>query len=38
MRIEQFEQFIALAHNQHFRKAAEACGLSTSALTRSIQT
>lgn len=38
MRIEQFEQFIALAHHQHFRKAAEVCNLSTSALTRSIQT
>jgi DNA-binding transcriptional LysR family regulator len=38
MRIEQFEQFIALAHHQHFRKAAEVSNLSTSALTRSIQT
>jgi DNA-binding transcriptional LysR family regulator len=38
MRIEQFEQFIALANHQHFRKAAQASGISTSALTRSIQT
>ncbi|WP_372767993.1 LysR family transcriptional regulator [Pseudoalteromonas sp.] len=38
MRLEQLEQFIALANHQHFRKAAEVCNLSTSALTRSIQT
>jgi len=38
VRLEQFEQFIALGRYQHFRQAAEHCGLSTSALTRSIQT
>lgn len=38
MRVEQLEQFITLANYKHFRKAAEVCNLSTSALTRSIQT
>lgn len=38
MRLEQFEQFLALAKFRHFRQAAEHCNLSTSALTRSIQT
>ena len=38
MRLEQFEQFLALAKFRHFRQAAEHCKLSTSALTRSIQT
>lgn len=38
MRLEQFEQFIALGRLRHFRQAAEYCNLSTSALTRSIQT
>lgn len=38
MRLEQFEQFIALGRFRHFRQAAEQCKLSTSALTRSIQT
>jgi DNA-binding transcriptional LysR family regulator len=38
VRLEQFEQFIALGRLRHFRQAAEYCNLSTSALTRSIQT
>ncbi|SFB77999.1 LysR family transcriptional regulator [Pseudoalteromonas denitrificans] len=38
MRLEQFKQFLALAEFRHFRQAAEHCNLSTSALTRSIQT
>ncbi len=38
MRLEQFEQFRALGNLRHFRQAAEFCNLSTSALTRSIQT
>jgi len=38
VRLEQFEQFLALAKFRHFRQAAEHCNLSTSALTRSIQT
>lgn len=38
VRLEQFEQFQTLARLKHFRQAAEACQLSTSALTRSIQT
>ncbi|AXT31388.1 LysR family transcriptional regulator [Pseudoalteromonas tunicata] len=38
VRLEQFEQFLALGKLRHFRQAAEQCNLSTSALTRSIQT
>ncbi|WP_404341147.1 LysR family transcriptional regulator [Pseudoalteromonas mariniglutinosa] len=38
MRFEQLEQFVALGVLQHFRQAAEQTKISTSALTRSIQT
>ena len=38
MRFEQLEQFIALGMLRHFRQAAEQTKISTSALTRSIQT
>ncbi|HEA17847.1 MAG: LysR family transcriptional regulator [Pseudoalteromonas prydzensis] len=38
MRFEQLEQFVALGQLRHFRQAAETTKISTSALTRSIQT
>lgn len=38
MRFEQLEQFVALGNLRHFRQAAEQTQISTSALTRSIQT
>jgi DNA-binding transcriptional LysR family regulator len=38
VRFEQLEQFIALGVLRHFRQAAEQSKISTSALTRSIQT
>jgi DNA-binding transcriptional LysR family regulator len=38
MRFEQLEQFVALGNLRHFRQAAEQTSISTSALTRSIQT
>ena len=38
MRFEQLEQFVALGSLHHFRQAAEQTKISTSALTRSIQT
>ncbi|KID38945.1 LysR family transcriptional regulator [Pseudoalteromonas maricaloris] len=38
MRFEQLEQFVALGNLIHFRQAAEQTQISTSALTRSIQT
>ncbi|MFC3034163.1 LysR family transcriptional regulator [Pseudoalteromonas fenneropenaei] len=38
MRFEQLEQFLALGNLRHFRQAAEQTNISTSALTRSIQT
>ncbi|MBQ4799633.1 LysR family transcriptional regulator [Pseudoalteromonas sp. MMG006] len=38
MRFEQLEQFVALGVLRHFRQAAEQTQISTSALTRSIQT
>ncbi|MCF2907455.1 LysR family transcriptional regulator [Pseudoalteromonas sp. DL2-H2.2] len=38
MRFEQLEQFVALGNLRHFRQAAEQTNISTSALTRSIQT
>lgn len=38
MRFEQLEQFVALGILRHFRQAAEQTQISTSALTRSIQT
>lgn len=38
MRFEQLEQFLALGQLRHFRQAAETTKISTSALTRSIQT
>ncbi|GAA59208.1 hypothetical protein P20652_1067 [Pseudoalteromonas sp. BSi20652] len=38
MRFEQLEQFLALGVLRHFRQAAEQTKISTSALTRSIQT
>ncbi|MEL7477629.1 MAG: LysR family transcriptional regulator [Pseudomonadota bacterium] len=38
MRFEQLEQFVALGNLRHFRQAAEKTNISTSALTRSIQT
>lgn len=38
MRFEQLEQFVALGERRHFRHAAEHTKISTSALTRSIQT
>ena len=38
MRFEQLEQFVALGVLRHFRQAAEKTQISTSALTRSIQT
>ena len=38
MRFEQLEQFVALGVLRHFRQAAEQTKISTSALTRSIQT
>jgi DNA-binding transcriptional LysR family regulator len=38
MRFEQLEQFVALGNLRHFRQAAEQTKISTSALTRSIQT
>jgi DNA-binding transcriptional LysR family regulator len=38
VRLEQLEQFLALSKFRHFKQAAEFCNLSTSALTRSIQT
>ena len=38
MRFEQLEQFVALGLLRHFRQAAEQTQISTSALTRSIQT
>ncbi|TMO59571.1 LysR family transcriptional regulator [Pseudoalteromonas aurantia] len=38
MRFEQLEQFVALGSLRHFRQAAEQTKISTSALTRSIQT
>jgi len=38
VRFEQLEQFVALGQLRHFRQAAETTKISTSALTRSIQT
>ena len=38
MRFEQLQQFVALGNLRHFRQAAEQTNISTSALTRSIQT
>ncbi|GAP76497.1 MULTISPECIES: LysR family transcriptional regulator [Pseudoalteromonas] len=38
MRFEQLKQFLALGSLRHFRQAAEKTNISTSALTRSIQT
>jgi DNA-binding transcriptional LysR family regulator len=38
VRFEQLEQFVALGVLRHFRQAAEQTQISTSALTRSIQT
>lgn len=38
MRFDQLEQFVALGQLKHFRQAAEKTMISTSALTRSIQT
>ncbi|WP_341218886.1 LysR family transcriptional regulator [uncultured Pseudoalteromonas sp.] len=38
MRFDQLEQFVALGVLRHFRQAAEKTKISTSALTRSIQT
>ena len=38
VRFEQLEQFVALGQLRHFRQAAETTQISTSALTRSIQT
>ncbi len=38
MRFEQLKQFLALGSLRHFRQAAEQTNISTSALTRSIQT
>ena len=38
MRFDQLEQFVALGQLRHFRQAAETTKISTSALTRSIQT
>ena len=38
VRFEQLEQFVALGVLRHFRQAAEKTQISTSALTRSIQT
>jgi len=38
VRFEQLEQFVALGILRHFRQAAEQTQISTSALTRSIQT
>jgi len=38
VRFEQLEQFVALGLLRHFRQAAEQTQISTSALTRSIQT
>ncbi|CCQ09488.1 Transcriptional regulator, LysR family [Pseudoalteromonas luteoviolacea B = ATCC 29581] len=38
MRFDQLEQFLALGNLRHFRQAAEQTNISTSALTRSIQT
>jgi DNA-binding transcriptional LysR family regulator len=38
VRFEQLEQFVALGILRHFRQAAEQTRISTSALTRSIQT
>lgn len=38
MRFDQLEQFLALGNLRHFRQAAEKTNISTSALTRSIQT
>jgi DNA-binding transcriptional LysR family regulator len=38
VRFEQLEQFVALGVLRHFRQAAEQTKISTSALTRSIQT
>jgi DNA-binding transcriptional LysR family regulator len=38
VRFEQLEQFLALGVLRHFRRAAEQTKISTSALTRSIQT
>lgn len=38
MRFDQLKQFLVLGHLRHFRQAAEQTGISTSALTRSIQT
>jgi len=38
VRFDQLEQFVALGVLRHFRQAAEKTKISTSALTRSIQT
>ncbi len=38
MRFDQLRQFIAIGEYRHYRQAAEQTGISTSALTRSIQT